>query len=144
MNIQHILVVCVGNICRSPMAEYFLKQQFPQIDIESAGLSALVGQFADSKAISCMDQHKIDIRSHIARQINIHHIKWADIIFVMTQNQQKHIETMWPFARGKVFRLGHWQNQNVTDPYQHDQTLFNEICCRIQTFSLDWQSHLSL
>lgn len=51
MNIQHILVVCVGNICRSPMAEYFLKQQFPQLDIQSAGLSALVGQFADPKAI---------------------------------------------------------------------------------------------
>lgn len=91
-----------------------------------------------------MDQCEIDIRTHIARQINIHLIKWADIIFVMTQNQQKHIETIWPFARGKVFRLGHWQNQNVTDPYQHDQTFFNEMCCRIQTFSLDWQPHLSL
>ena len=62
----------------------------------------------------------------------------------MSKNQSQHIEQKWPFAKGKVFRLGHWQNQNVTDPYQHDQTFFNEICCRIQKFTLDWQSRLSV
>ncbi|MDR8406203.1 low molecular weight phosphotyrosine protein phosphatase, partial [Acinetobacter baumannii] len=39
MQIKNILVVCIGNICRSPMAEYFLKQQYPQLNIESAGIS---------------------------------------------------------------------------------------------------------
>mgnify|MGYP000084138642 CR=1 FL=1 len=144
MKIQSILVVCVGNICRSPMAEYFLKQQFPQLDIRSAGLSALVGQHADPKAILCMDQHQIDMRAHIAKQINTDEVKQADIIFVMSQNQKNHIEQAWPFARGKVFRLGHWQNENVADPYQHEQEFFNEICCRIQKFTLDWQSRLSV
>lgn len=144
MNIQHILVVCTGNICRSPMVEYFLKQQLPQLNIQSAGLAALVGQPADSKAIISMDQYKIDIRPHIAKQINLDLIKWADIIFVMTQNQKKHIEIMWPFAYGRVFRIGHWKNQDVGDPYQHDQIFFNEICCLIQMFSLDWQSHIQL
>lgn len=144
MKIQNILVVCVGNICRSPMAEYFLKQQFPQLNITSAGLSALVDQHADPKAILCMKQHQIDLRAHIAKQINTDEVKRADIIFVMTQNQKNHLEQMWPFARGKVFRLGHWQKENVADPYQHEQEFFNEICCRIQKFTLDWQSRLSV
>ena len=49
MQINNILVVCVGNICRSPMAEYLLKQQFPQLHIESAGISGLVGHNADER-----------------------------------------------------------------------------------------------
>lgn len=144
MNIQRVLAVCTGNICRSPMAEYFLKQQHPQLNIQSAGIAALVGQVADPKAIVSMDQYKINIRPHIARQININLIKWADIIFVMTQNQKIYIELTWPFAYGRVFRIGHWKNQNVSDPYPYDQSFFNEICCLIQTFSLDWQPHLLL
>lgn len=143
INIQHILVICVGNICRSPMAEYFLKQQFPQFNIQSAGLNALVGKSADPKAIHCMDQYNIDIRSHTARQVTDQLIKWADIILVMTQNQQNYIENLWPFAYGKTFRLGHWQHQNIKDPYQHDQIFFNETCCLIRSFLLDWQYYLS-
>ncbi len=99
----------------------FLKQSHPNLSIESAGLSAMVGHGADDKAIACMDTLSIDMRSHIARQINAELIKKADLILVMSKNQSQHIEQKWPFAKGKVFRLGHWQGQNVPDPYQHDQ-----------------------
>ncbi|MCU4315995.1 low molecular weight phosphotyrosine protein phosphatase [Acinetobacter bereziniae] len=142
MEIQNILVVCVGNICRSPMAEFFLKQSHPNLNIESAGLSAMVGHNADNKAIACMDALNIDMRSHIARQINAELIKKADLILVMSKNQSQHIEQKWSFAKGKVFRLGHWQGQNVPDPYQHDQAFFDETCKNIQAYAKDWQSHL--
>lgn len=141
MQIKNILVVCVGNICRSPMAEYFLKEAHPDLHIESAGLSAMVGHAADDKAIDCMNIKNIDMRSHIAKQINVDLIKQSDLILVMSHNQQKHIEQTWPFAKGKVFRLGHWQGQNVADPYKHDQAFFNETCSNIQNYVSDWQSH---
>lgn len=142
MQIQNILVVCVGNICRSPTAEYLLKQQHPELHIESAGLSAMVGHAADKKAIACMDTLNIDMRTHIAKQINAELIKASDLILVMSSNQQKHIEQKWSFAKGKVFRLGHWQGQNVPDPYQHDQAFFEETCRNIQSYVADWQSHI--
>ena len=142
MDINNILVVCVGNICRSPMAEFFLKQSYPKLNIESAGLSAMVGHSADNKAIACMDALNIDMRSHIARQINAELIKKADLVLVMSKNQSQHIEQKWPFSKGKVFRLGHWQGQNVPDPYQHDQAFFDETCKNIQLYANDWQSHL--
>lgn len=142
MKIQNILVVCVGNICRSPMAEYFLKNAHPDLQIESAGLSAMVGHPADEKAIACMDDQSIDMRGHIAKQINAQLIKKSDLILVMSHNQQKHIEQTWPFAKGKVFMLGHWQNINVPDPYKHDQAFFIETCNNIQRYVTDWQSHL--
>ena len=142
MQFKNILVVCIGNICRSPMAEYFLKQQHPDLNIQSAGLSAMVGHAADQKAIHCMNQLRINMDSHIAKQINKDLIKWADLILVMSTNQQKHIEQTWPFAKGKVFRLGHWKHENVPDPYQHDQAFFDQTCKNIQSYAQDWQAHL--
>lgn len=142
MQIHNILVVCIGNICRSPMAEYFLKQAFPQLHIESAGISGLTGHPADDKAILCMDQLGIDMRGHIAKKLNADLIKRADLILVMSNKQQKHVEQTWPFAKGKTFRLGHWQECNVSDPYQHDQRVFDETCTLIQNCIADWKKHI--
>ena len=142
MNIQTILVVCVGNICRSPMAEYLLKQDYPQLMIDSAGISGLSGHPADDKAQLCMQHLGIDISGHIAKKLNAEHLKKADLILVMSKNQQAYIEQTWPFAKGKVFRLGHWQNKNVPDPYQHDQAFFDETCQLIQQCVTDWKNYI--
>ena len=142
MQIQNILVVCVGNICRSPMAEYLFKQQHPTLSIESAGISGLTGHAADPKAQLCMQRIDIDMSGHIAKKLNSAHLKQADLVLVMSHNQQKHIEQTWPFAKGKVFRLGHWQNKNVPDPYQHDQAFFDQTAQLIQQCVLDWKKHI--
>lgn len=142
MQIQHILVVCVGNICRSPMAEYFLKQALPTLKISSAGISGLVGHPADDKAKYAMQQLGVSMDDHIARKLNAEMIKQADLILVMSQNQQKHLEQTWPFAKGKTFRLGHWQGKNVSDPYQKDQTTFDQSCALIEQFVTDWKQHI--
>ena len=142
MQFKNILVVCVGNICRSPMAEYFLKQSFPQLSIQSAGISALVGYPADDKALLCMQRLDIDMQAHKAQQLNAELIKQADLILVMSKNQQQHIEQKWPFEKGKTFRLGHWQAKNITDPYQHDQQFFDDTCTLIQQCVADWTKHI--
>ncbi|OAL81027.1 protein tyrosine phosphatase [Acinetobacter sp. SFB] len=142
MQIQNILVVCVGNICRSPMAEYLLKQQYPQLDIVSAGISGLTGHAADEKAILCIQRLGINMSTHIAQKLNTELIKKADLILVMSQNQQKHLEQTWPFAKGKTFRLGHWRGRNVPDPYQHEQLVFNETSQLIQDCISDWTQHI--
>ncbi|ENX10972.1 low molecular weight protein-tyrosine-phosphatase [Acinetobacter variabilis] len=142
MKINNILVICIGNICRSPMAEYFLKQQYPQLQIESAGISGLIGHAADEKASLCMQRFGIDMSSHVAKKLNAELIKKADLVLVMSQNQQKYIEQTWPFAKGKTFRLGHWQGKNVADPYQHDQAFFDETCQLIQDCIADWKKYI--
>ena len=142
MQIRSILVVRVGNICRSPMAEYLLKQDYPQLMIDSAGISGLSGHPADDKAQLCMQHLGIDISGHIAKKLNAEHLKKADLILVMSKNQQAYIEQTWPFAKGKVFRLGHWQNKNVPDPYQHDQAFFDETCQLIQQCVTDWKNYI--
>ena len=61
MAFENILVVCVGNICRSPMAEALLKQRFPEKNIDSAGVGALVGHGADDAAIKVMQEERSEI-----------------------------------------------------------------------------------
>ena len=71
--IRHILVVCVGNICRSPMAEALLWQALGEQDgfkVESAGLGALVGHEASEHSVALMDEEGLYITSHRARQIH--------------------------------------------------------------------------
>lgn len=142
MNFQHILVVCVGNICRSPMAEYLLKQEFPTLQIHSAGIQGLSGHPADDKALLCMQRLNIDMQGHIAKKLTGDMLKQADLVLVMSQNQQKHIERTWPFAKGKTFRLGHWQHCDVADPYQHDQAMFDQTCQLIQRCITDWKNYI--
>lgn len=54
-----ILVVCVGNICRSPTAERLLKHYQPELTVDSAGLGALVGKGADERAMSVARDHHL-------------------------------------------------------------------------------------
>ena len=124
MAFDHILVVCVGNICRSPMALELLKQRFPNKIIDSAGVGALVGHPADPAALEIMSKQQIDITSHIAKQIDEQLAKKVDLIFTMSDGQTKWIEERWPFCRGKTFKLGHWMEKDIADPYQHEMSAF--------------------
>ena len=89
-----------------------------------------------------MQRLGIDMSPHVARKLNAEMIKWAELVLVMSQNQQKHIEQTWPFAKGKTFRLGHWQSQNIAAPYQHEQAVFDDTCQLIQNCIADWKQYI--
>ena len=126
MAFDNILVVCVGNICRSPIAEAVLKQQHPNKKIDSAGLSAVVGNGADPNALAVMSALGIDMSEHIAKQIDETLVRRADLILTMSGSQSKWIEDRWPHCRGKTFRIGHWIDQDIADPYRHDLSVFED------------------
>ncbi len=124
MAFDNILVVCVGNICRSPIAEALLAHQFPQKHIDSAGLSAVVGNGVDPKSQQVMDPYNIDMSAHIAKQIDEKLVMTADLILTMSDGQTKWIEERWPHCRGKTFKIGHWNDKDIADPYRHELALF--------------------
>ena len=143
MAFDNILVVCVGNICRSPMAEALLKQRFPKKNIDSAGVGALVGHPADPAAIEIMSKQQIDINSHVAKQIDEQLAKKADLIFTMSDGQTKWIEERWPFCRGKTFKLGHWMDKDIADPYKHEISAFETAYQDIVDGLAQWADKIS-
>lgn len=142
MAFDNILVVCVGNICRSPMAEALLKQRFPNKHIDSAGIGALVGHPADPASIKIMQDIDIDITNHVAKQMDEALAHKADLIFTMSDGQNKWIEDRWPFCRGKTFKLGHWQGNDIADPYKHEISAFEKAYQDIVRGIDQWQDKL--
>ena len=66
---QNILVVCMGNICRSPIAERILQKKLPGLRVSSVGINALVGKDADFQAIKTALKHGVVVAGHTARQL---------------------------------------------------------------------------
>lgn len=143
MAFDHILVVCVGNICRSPIAAALLKAQYPDKHIDSAGVSAVVGSRVDAKAQAVMSVYNIDMSEHVAKQINESLITKADLILTMSTGQTKWLEERWLHCRGKTFRIGHWLDKDIADPYQHEQAVFEATRQDIVDSLSQWTERLS-
>lgn len=139
--IRHILVICVGNICRSPMAEALLQRALrgqDGITVESAGLGALVGHPASDYSIELMDEMGIDITGHRARQIHPDMVRDADLVLVMEAGHKRAIDDADPSARGKVYRLGEWQDRNIDDPYRQARIAYEEALENIEAGVASW------
>lgn len=126
---EKILVVCVGNICRSPTGERLLQKHLPHKHIASAGIgtekSGLSGKPAESNASELANEHSLSLEGHCAQQLNRALCQEYDLILVM---EKRHIEAVCqiaPEVRGKTLLFGHWLDQKeIPDPYRKSREAF--------------------
>lgn len=123
-----ILFICIGNICRSPMAEGLLKHAVPDIPVLSAGISALVDKPADPLAVQIMREQGVDIGAHRARSLSAWMVRDADVILTMDGWQTQFIKMNYPASQYKVFRLCEVDKCDVPDPYRQGRTAFRHAC----------------
>ncbi|NIF24594.1 arsenate reductase/protein-tyrosine-phosphatase family protein [Candidatus Pantoea multigeneris] len=142
--IKSVLVVCVGNICRSPTGERLLKQALPAMRVESAGLSAMKGYAADQTASDVAAQHGLSLAEHQARQLTAEMCREFDLILVMEKRHLEQVNRIDPAARGKTMLLGHWLNQReIADPYRKSREAFEDVYGLLENASQKWVNVLS-
>lgn len=127
-------MVCLGNICRSPLAEGILKSKLnANFEVDSAGTAAYhVGNPPDKRSIAVAQQFGIDISQQRARQFKKDDFNSFDLIFVMDQNNYNDVvELAIPAQRRKVHLLR--ENNDVPDPYYGDASAFEAVFHLIDT-----------
>ncbi|MEN0617499.1 protein tyrosine phosphatase [Klebsiella indica] len=138
-----ILVVCTGNICRSPIGERFLRRALPDKKIDSAGTGALVDAGADESAIKIAEKHGISLGGHKGRQFTSTLSRQYDLILVMEKVHIEQIGRIAPEARGKTMLFGQWLNQKeIPDPYRKSDEAFASVYQLIEQAGLRWVEKL--
>ena len=123
------------------MAEALLKDALrdrQDIIVESAGLGALVDHPAAEHAVHLMRERGLDISGHRARQITPDMVHSADLVLVMEAGHKRAIDANEPEARGKIYRLGEWQDRDIEDPYRQPREVFEAALKDIDEGVAEW------
>jgi protein-tyrosine phosphatase len=102
-----VLVVCTGNICRSPMAEHLLRAGLSERDVlvASAGTHGLVGEGMQPHALDVLRERGVDGSGFRARRLEAHHVEDADLVLTATREHRAAAVTLAPRAVRKTFTL---------------------------------------
>ncbi|MDG1283074.1 MAG: low molecular weight phosphotyrosine protein phosphatase [Flavobacteriales bacterium] len=143
---MRILMVCLGNICRSPLAEGILREKTKHLDltIDSAGTAGYhIGKSPDHRAVAVAKKHDINISKLKARQFSRIDFENFDTIYVMDINNLSHLISLSSNAqeRNKIRlilnEIDPKNHDSVPDPYYDDNgfkkvyNMLNKACEKI-------------
>ncbi|WP_394249758.1 low molecular weight phosphotyrosine protein phosphatase [Vibrio profundi] len=142
-----ILVVCVGNICRSPTGERVLQKLIPHKQVASAGIAAekshLIGKSADETAILVAAENSVDLEGHQSQQVTSQLCAQYDLILVMEKGHMEALTEISPEARGKTMLFGQWiGQQDIPDPYRQSREAFEHAYILIDEAAQAWAKKL--
>lgn len=126
-----ILMVCLGNICRSPLAEGIMQAKIDALNldwqVDSAGTSSWhVGELPDSRSIDTARQHDMDITQQRSRKLVAEDLNQFDLVLAMDSSNYQNILRLATTTaqKEKVKMIMNFadpgKNQSVPDPYYND------------------------
>ena len=137
MNKYRVMMVCLGNICRSPMAEAIFRdlanKQNLDCEVQSSGTTSYhIGSNADSRTLKTLADYDLSLQ-HSAQQFSRCHFAEFDYIFAMDKQNYRDILSLALNKKDtkKVFLLRDFDNQkdsmNIPDPYYGGENGFEYI-----------------
>lgn len=138
-----VLTVCMGNICRSPMAAALLTERLTRRGIPavvaSAGIRAFVGRPAEPEAQTLMRERGLDLSGHRGRQLTPELISSFELVLVMEERHERAVHALVPSARGRVHRIGRFGGFDVPDPYRQQRPAFERSLALIERGLIDFE-----
>ncbi len=133
-----VLMVCLGNICRSPMAEGLLRHKIQELNLDvetdSAGTSGIhIGSKPDHRMIDTAAKYGVDISDLRARQFQASDLETFDYVFAMDKENQRNMlalaknETQQNKVKLFLEQVNYPELSEVPDPYYGDQAAFEFV-----------------
>jgi protein-tyrosine-phosphatase len=138
----HIVFVCTGNTCRSPMAAHLARAKFLEMNlphtVDSAGTFAGYGQPMTQYAVDAMIRRQIPVQPHQSKPVTPDLIEKADLVLTMTRHHARDLKERFPQAAEKIYPLRAYVADTpdeagaecgIVDPFGGDDTHY-ESCAK--------------
>lgn len=135
-----VLVVCTGNLCRSPFAEHLLRRRLrdlglDDIEVTSAGVAAVVAAPPPANVLEAARDWDLSLETHRARQVTAADVEQADLLVTMDSFQKFSLLTAFPEAAEKIHPLTQFDvepaDDDVEDPMGMGLAGTREVFARI-------------
>ncbi|MBV1900258.1 MAG: hypothetical protein KUG56_01150, partial [Kordiimonadaceae bacterium] len=135
--LQRILILCYGNICRSPYAEAALekalinttntRREMDAISVCSAGFHMVENRASPADALEAAALHDVCLEKHKSKFATAEGVEGADLIIVFDEQNENDLAAFYPEAKDRCLNLGDLQvkPQDITDPYGHGPDAFS-------------------
>jgi protein-tyrosine phosphatase len=143
MKVASILVVCVGNLCRSPTGQYLLSGLLSKTKVSSAGLVAAKAKPACSVATEVAASNGVDITPHVTTRLTPELVMQNELVLVMEGAHVRAVHDLVPYAHGKVMLFGKWEGETeIPDPYRRSRSIYQTVFAQLQNNAQRWAEKL--